>query len=229
MENTTELDREEAPRVRRRSAGVIVCRRQGGELKFLILRAWSHWDFPKGAVERGESDLQAAIRETAEETALTNLDFRWGESSCATAVYSRDKIARYFLAESPEGLQAEILRNPVSGVYEHEELRWVGWSDLPRFLPPRLREVMAWAAERLSLPPLSFEEPRARTPQREAETEEQARRGVGHPSRQWRERQLREGREAAGSESPQEAPKKERRDQFGRIVSRTKKGSRGAQ
>jgi len=30
--------------------------------RFLLLRAFNHWDFPKGMVETGEEPLAAAIR-----------------------------------------------------------------------------------------------------------------------------------------------------------------------
>ncbi|MFN3544397.1 MAG: NUDIX domain-containing protein [Thiobacillus sp.] len=42
-----------------------------------MLRAYRKRDFPKGGVEAGESPLEAAIRETAEEADLRDLVFRW--------------------------------------------------------------------------------------------------------------------------------------------------------
>ncbi|MGH8313228.1 MAG: NUDIX domain-containing protein, partial [Gammaproteobacteria bacterium] len=50
------------------SAGVAVLREAPAGRLFLLLRAWRYWDFPKGAVEPGETPLQAAIREVREET-----------------------------------------------------------------------------------------------------------------------------------------------------------------
>jgi|SRR5476651_1395645 len=253
-------------RIRRRSAGVIVSRGQGPDRKFLILRAWRHWDFPKGAVEEGETEIQAAIRETAEETALDNLVFSWGQDCCSTAVYSRDKIASYFLADSPQGVDAEILRNPVSGVYEHDELKWVSWEELPQFLPPRLHDVMRWAAQQLSLPVLRFAEPSAQHAPRTRHSHVRAislpepapaaapvidpPRGAfsATPQPSFRPESRPESRiraEEASVSAPQgrhseaSAPtrgalardadgkpeRKERRDQFGRIVSRTRKSN----
>jgi bis(5'-nucleosidyl)-tetraphosphatase len=53
-----------------RSAGVVVYR-AGPPREFLLLHYPSgHWDFPKGHVEAGESDLQAALREVHEETGI---------------------------------------------------------------------------------------------------------------------------------------------------------------
>ncbi len=50
------------------SAGVVVVRRENGRWRLLVLRAYRNWDFPKGTVEPDEAPLDAAVRETAEET-----------------------------------------------------------------------------------------------------------------------------------------------------------------
>ena len=60
------------------SAGIVIVRRQEKEWKFLFLRAYRNWDFPKGIVETGEDPLETAKREVAEETGLSDLNFRWG-------------------------------------------------------------------------------------------------------------------------------------------------------
>lgn len=133
----------------RRSAGVVVVRRFGGEWRVLLLRVYRNWDFPKGVVEAGESPLDAAIRETAEETGLADLDFRWGEDFRETVPYARGKIARYYLAESTQG----EVRLPVSaelGRPEHHAFRWATPDEAQALLPPRLADVLAWARERLS-------------------------------------------------------------------------------
>ena len=46
----------------RLSAGVVVVRPSEEGWRFLLLRAFTHWDFPKGMVEPGEQPLEAAIR-----------------------------------------------------------------------------------------------------------------------------------------------------------------------
>jgi len=42
------------------------------EREFLLLDYGRHWDFPKGHVEAGENDLQTAVRELHEETAIAD-------------------------------------------------------------------------------------------------------------------------------------------------------------
>jgi len=51
------------------SCGILVCNGQG-ELLMCHATGGAHWDIPKGSAEAGESALQTAIRETAEECGL---------------------------------------------------------------------------------------------------------------------------------------------------------------
>jgi len=126
------------------SAGIVPIRGSPGQAHFLILRAYSYWDFPKGVVEPGENPLQAAIREVREETGLTNLVFRWGETYRETPPYRGSKIARYYLAESPHG-EVILLPNPALGRAEHQEFRWVEFGEAQALLVPRLRAILEWA------------------------------------------------------------------------------------
>lgn len=132
------------------SAGVVVVRRSDGGWRFLLLRAYRNWDFPKGVVEPGETPLRTAVREAAEETGITDLRFPWGESYCETAPYGRRKVARYYLGETQEA--APVLPvNPELGHPEHHEFRWVDATEAAGLLPPRLQPVLAWAAENLGI------------------------------------------------------------------------------
>ncbi len=127
-----------------RSAGAAVFRRTERGPRLLVLRAYKNWDFPKGLVEPGETDLQCAMRECAEETGLVDLDFPLGEEHQDTLAYAGGKVARYFLAETE---QADV-RLPVSaelGRPEHHEWRWVSFDEADELLPPRLAIVLEWA------------------------------------------------------------------------------------
>jgi 8-oxo-dGTP pyrophosphatase MutT (NUDIX family) len=137
------------PDLHRLSAGIAVVRRERGTWRILVLRCYQNWDFPKGGVEPGETPLQAAIRETAEEAGITDLDFLWDEIWCETVPYGRPtKVARYYLAETRQA--AIILHvSPALGRPEHHEGRWVSLGQAGRLLPPRLQPVLAWVKARL--------------------------------------------------------------------------------
>lgn len=52
------------------SCGIVLARECDSGWLTLILRAYHHWDFPKGLREAGEQPLETAIREVAEETGI---------------------------------------------------------------------------------------------------------------------------------------------------------------
>ena len=129
------------------SCGVVVVRRaeQGGWLT-LMLRAYRNWDFPKGLREPGETPLEAAVREVAEETGIRDLDFAWGDVHFDTGPYSRGKTARYFLAATRT---AEVTLGVLPGASrpEHHEYRWVDFDEAYDLAAPRVRTVVRWARQ----------------------------------------------------------------------------------
>lgn len=130
------------------SAGVVVVRREDDGWRVLLLRSYRNWDLPKGRVEPNETPLDAAIRETAEESSITDLVFRWGEVFCETAPYGRGKVARYYLAETAQKL-ITLPISPELGHPEHHEWRWVGFNEAERLAPPRLQPILTWARTQL--------------------------------------------------------------------------------
>ena len=132
----------------KRAAGAVVFRRTERGVRLLVLRAYRNWDFPKGLIEPGETELDAAKRETAEETGLTDLDFPFGDVHKDTLAYAGGKVARYFLAETGE---TDIILpvSPELGRPEHHEWRWVSFDEAEDLLPPRLSVVLEWARRTL--------------------------------------------------------------------------------
>ncbi|MDE2091506.1 MAG: NUDIX domain-containing protein [Gammaproteobacteria bacterium] len=126
------------------SAGVVVLRDTQADRRFLLLRAYSYWDFPKGAVEPGETPLQAARREVQEETGIHELEFRWGEAYRETEPYNRGKVARYYLALTYE-TKITLAANPETGIHEHIEYRWVNHAQALRLITPRVKLILDWA------------------------------------------------------------------------------------
>jgi 8-oxo-dGTP pyrophosphatase MutT (NUDIX family) len=68
--------------------GWLVCHSTGNKF----------WDLPKGRVEEGETHLQAAIRETMEETGLDVSPYTFAAIDLGQAFYNRDKdLHLYYL------------------------------------------------------------------------------------------------------------------------------------
>jgi 8-oxo-dGTP pyrophosphatase MutT (NUDIX family) len=130
------------------AAGVVVVRNEDGQWRYLFLRAYQNWDFPKGIVKAGESPLHAAVREVREESGIADLEFRWGEEWKETAPYSSGgkKVARYYVAETPTA-EVKFSVNPELGRPEHHEFRWVTYEELRRLAPARLRPIVEWVGD----------------------------------------------------------------------------------
>lgn len=131
---------------RRLSAGAVILRREGDRCLYLLLRAYRYWDFPKGLVEEGETPFEAARREVAEETGLTDLTFPWGKGYYETAPYGRNKVARYYLARTRRR-RIELPVSPELGRPEHDEYRWLPYEAARALLVPRVAAVLDWARE----------------------------------------------------------------------------------
>ena len=130
----------------RLSSGVVVVNVIRPKVRYLLLRAYKNWDFPKGIVESGEQPIQAALREVREETTLDNLSFDWGTGFIDTGPYNKGKISRYYLARSME-THISLPVNPEIGVPEHHEARWVEYDEALKMVSARLVPVVKWARE----------------------------------------------------------------------------------
>ena len=89
-----------------KSCGAIVFSEESGERRYLILHyEEGHWDFPKGHVEKGETEEQTARRETFEETGIRELQFVPGFRKSISYSFKRKgeavpKEAVFFLAKT---------------------------------------------------------------------------------------------------------------------------------
>jgi len=128
------------------SCGVILARRTDDGWVTLMLRAFHHWDFPKGIRERGEEPMEAAVREVGEETGVTDLSFDWGDRFFETGPYSRGKVARYFIAATTQK-DVEMGISPETGEPEHHEWRWVTFDEAYDLGSPRVRSIVQWARQ----------------------------------------------------------------------------------
>src|SRR3989344_6093873 len=91
--------------IQERSAGAVVYFRSGKDILYLLLRhTTDYWNFPKGNLEKGETDELAAKREILEETGLT-VDFTAGFREEVHWFYTRDagkvsKTVVFYIAEA---------------------------------------------------------------------------------------------------------------------------------
>ena len=128
------------------SCGVVLARQTDDGWVTLMLRAFHHWDFPKGIRERGEEPMEAAVREVDEETGVTDLSFEWGDRFFETGPYSRGKVARYFIATTAQE-DVEMGISPETGEPEHHEWRWVTFDEAYDLGSPRVRSIVQWARQ----------------------------------------------------------------------------------
>ncbi len=128
------------------SCGIVLARPTDDGHRTLLLRAWHHWDFPKGLMEDGESPLDTAQREVLEETGIDKLAFDWDDRYLETGPYSRGKTARYYLASTD---QEDVVMgpSPETGEPEHHEWRWVSFDEAYDMTAPRVRSVVQWARQ----------------------------------------------------------------------------------
>ena len=112
------------------SCGFLIVRGKPIE-SFLLMKHPHRWDLPKGHVDEGETELQCALRELAEETGITEQDidvdpdFRFEN--------------RYLVNEKRYGGEGSIekvlyiflawLKHPVKiRLTEHHGFRWFPWN-----------------------------------------------------------------------------------------------------
>ncbi len=129
--------------IKTRSAGVILARKTSDGWRYLLLRVYRYWDFPKGHVEKGEDTLAAACREVREETGIERLAFIWGHGCWETPPYSAGKTARYYLAQTTQS-HVELPVSAELGRPEHHEFRWVSYDEGMALLDERLRPALRW-------------------------------------------------------------------------------------
>jgi 8-oxo-dGTP pyrophosphatase MutT (NUDIX family) len=108
------------------SAGIVIYRKENSEKLFLLLHYPSgHWDFVKGKMEKGETTQQTAIRETKEETGITDITFvenfeEWIEYNFKYQGELVQKKVIFFLAETKT--------KNVKISHEHSGYTWMNYN-----------------------------------------------------------------------------------------------------
>ena len=130
-----------------KSAGAIVFMREGGKVKFLLLKKTDFWDMPKGNVEKGEDELETAKREAKEEAGLDDLKFMDGFKEKVHYFYRREgqtvsKDVIFFLAETK--------MKDVKVSWEHKGYEWMDYEKALPLMKKGQKEVLQKAYEFLT-------------------------------------------------------------------------------
>lgn len=145
------------------AAGVVVYRDGDGGRTYLLLRSrvtrTPMWEFPKGGVEEGETEREAAERELHEETGLASSEVEVSEGFVAEERYFFTlgqaggrrlvmKRVTYFLA------RALVDRVLIS--HEASDFRWLSYAETRRLVRFRAKQDVldraeAWLAARESV------------------------------------------------------------------------------
>lgn len=108
------------------SAGIVLFRKEKTKNLFLLLHYPSgHWDFVKGKMEKGEIIHETAIRETKEETGITDIKIldnfeEWIEYNFQYQGELVHKKVVFFLAETNT--------KDVEISHEHLDYTWVDYN-----------------------------------------------------------------------------------------------------
>ena len=110
-----------------KSAGIVLFRNDSNKNEFLLLNyPQGHWDFVKGKVEKNETLHEAALRETREETGISNIEFFDGfeESVEYDFRFKKEDIHKkviFFLAKTNE--------KNIKLSHEHNDYIWLEYND----------------------------------------------------------------------------------------------------
>ena len=105
-----------------RSAGAVLFNDTGGIRKFLLLKyPAGHWDFPKGNMEKGESEGQTVLREVNEETGLDDVKVIDGFRRKIEYFYRRENKSVH---KEVVFLLAETKKEEVRLSFEHQAYGW---------------------------------------------------------------------------------------------------------
>jgi 8-oxo-dGTP pyrophosphatase MutT (NUDIX family) len=131
------------------SAGIVLFRNISNKNEFLLLNyPQGHWDFIKGKIEQDEALHETALRETKEETGISNIEFMDGfeESVEYDFKFKNEDIHKkviFFLAKTSA---KKIILS-----HEHNDYLWLEYNDaLKKITFRNAKNVLSKANEFLS-------------------------------------------------------------------------------
>lgn len=134
-----------------KACGVLVVR--GNPIdQFLLMLHSNRLDLPKGHLEEGETEVECALRELAEETSITEQDLRLDPDFRFTTRYivRPKKYGGAPCEKTVVIFLAHLARDVNIVTTEHEGFRWFPWNPPHRLqketIDPLLAELEKWLA-----------------------------------------------------------------------------------
>ncbi len=128
------------------SSGIIVFKRTEGNIMFLFLkRREGFLDFPKGHVEEGENNTQAAKRETFEEAGIN-----------CRIIPGFEERTKYYFNFNGENIRKDLImflgevqgETPVKISHEHVGYEWLSYDEaMAQLKYPNQKEIIKKAME----------------------------------------------------------------------------------
>ncbi len=118
------------------------------QIQYLILHYPSgHWDFPKGKIERNETEIEAAVREVHEETGLSiSIDHNFRH--CLSYFY-KNKDGR-LVSKEVVFFVGQATTQQVVLSFEHQDYQWLTYTAAQQQLTYRnAQELLALAHDYL--------------------------------------------------------------------------------
>jgi 8-oxo-dGTP pyrophosphatase MutT (NUDIX family) len=138
-----------------KAAGIVVCCMDGGydenhnwkgKLKFLLIKGDFGWEFPKGHIDKGESRLEAAKRETEEETGLVvekiHPTFKYLSKYFVTINYKTREKLRHPIPKTVTYFMGVAPTKEIKLSFEHSEYGWFSYKEAFENLSKNKREVL---------------------------------------------------------------------------------------
>lgn len=121
--------------INQRSAGIIIYTVKNKKILYLLLlRGKKYWNFPKGQMEKGESIIETAFRETKEETGVQARDIKLEKGFRSSYRYT-------FRVEKGRIIYKEVIfflgyvkDMPIHISDEHKDFRWFAYEEALRHL-----------------------------------------------------------------------------------------------
>lgn len=124
-----------------KSCGFLIIHKE--RQQFLLLKHHHRYDFPKGHIERGESDLECAFRELQEETGITREQINTDGFSCEIDYLTRYKrFGNKKVHKTVVMFLGWLKKDADISVTEHPSFEWCPWPNKRKFKEKNVVKVL---------------------------------------------------------------------------------------